>query len=129
MRTEIATGFLFFMSQMELMIEQFTKYSVIASRDYSIKEYLEGRSTGKPLDQVQRKMRIVEMLNMQIATSGWNNQIILHLSDSKEVISTDYSVEYNQDYIDQTELKKMAAPGYGSLWSKADVLFPNEGIR
>ncbi|SDI32913.1 sensor histidine kinase [Paenibacillus naphthalenovorans] len=96
----------FFMSQMELMIEQFTKYSVIASRDYSIKEYLEGRSTGKPLDQVQRKMRIVEMLNMQIATSGWNNQIILHLSDSKEVISTDYSVEYNQDYIDQTELKK-----------------------
>lgn len=111
------------------MIEQFTKYSVIASRDYSIKEYLEGRSTGKPLDQVQRKMRIVEMLNMQIATSGWNNQIILHLSDSKEVISTDYSVEYNQDYIDQTELKKMAAPGYGSLWSKADVLFPNEGIR
>lgn len=96
----------FFMSQMELMIDQFTKYSVIASRDYSIKEYLEGRGSSKPLDQVQRKMRIVEMLNMQIATSGWNNQIILHLSDSKEVITTDYSVEFNQDYIDHTELKK-----------------------
>ncbi|WP_372813775.1 sensor histidine kinase [Paenibacillus sp.] len=96
----------FFMSQMEMMIDQLTKYSVTASRDYSIKEYLDGRNTSKPLVQLQRQMRIVDMLNMQIATSAWNNQIILYLLDSKEIISTDYSVQYDENYLRNPELKK-----------------------
>ncbi|PYI55731.1 sensor histidine kinase [Paenibacillus flagellatus] len=96
----------FFMSQMEIMIDQLTKYSVTASRDYSIKEYLEGRHTDKPLVQLQRRQRIVEMLNMQIATSPWNNQIILYLLDSKEILSTDYSVQYDESYIRDPEMRK-----------------------
>lgn len=89
----------FFMSQMEMMIDQLTKYSVTASRDYSIREYMDGRHTDSRLTQLQRQSRIVEMLNMQIATSAWNNQIILHLTDSKEVLSTDYSVQYDEAYM------------------------------
>lgn len=96
----------FFMSQMEMMIDQLTKYSVTASRDYSIKEYLEGRKTDSRLEQLQRQFRIVEMLNMQIATSAWNNQIILHLTDTKEVLSTDYSVQYDEAYIRNPEWRK-----------------------
>ncbi|OXM85420.1 sensor histidine kinase [Paenibacillus rigui] len=96
----------FFMSQMESMIEQLTKYSVIASKDYSIMEYLNGRNQSSPVVQVQRRQRISEMLNMQIATSSWNNQLILYVTDSKEVISTDYSVTYNESYIRGSEFKR-----------------------
>jgi two-component system sensor histidine kinase YesM len=96
----------FFMSQMEMMIDQLTKYSVTASRDYSIREYLNGRNADSRLVQLQRQSRIVEMLNMQIATSAWNNQIILHLPDSKEVLSTDYSVQYDENYIRSPEWRK-----------------------
>jgi len=96
----------FFMSQMESMIEQLTKYSVISSKDYSITEYLNGRNQSSPVVQVQRQQRISEMLNMQIATSSWNNQLIMYITDSKEVISTDYSVMYNEQYIMESVYKK-----------------------
>lgn len=95
----------FFMSQMEAMIDQLTKYSVVASRDYSIKQYLAGRATAKPVENWQRQTRIGEMLNMQVATSGWNNQLILYMTDSKEVISTDYSARYDEAYLRAAELK------------------------
>ncbi|MEF3308623.1 sensor histidine kinase [Paenibacillus sp. GYB004] len=95
----------FFMSQMEMMIDQLTKYSVTASRDYSIKEYLDGRSADSRVVQMQRRNRIVEMLNMQIATSAWNNQIILYLLDSKEILSTDYSVQFDEGYIRNPQWK------------------------
>ncbi|MDF2663310.1 MAG: histidine kinase, partial [Paenibacillus sp.] len=95
----------FFMSQMEMMIDQLTKYSVTASRDYSIKEYLEGRSEDSRVVQMQRRNRIVEMLNMQIATSAWNNQIILYVLDTKEILSTDYSVQYDEAYIRNPQWK------------------------
>ncbi|WP_233530942.1 sensor histidine kinase [Paenibacillus alkalitolerans] len=87
----------FFMSQMELMIEQLTKFSVTAGRDFSLREYLNGRDSGDEITQLQRQLRIYEMLNMQTTTSAWNNQIILYLLDSKEVISTDYSVHYDDN--------------------------------
>ncbi|WP_284645484.1 sensor histidine kinase [Paenibacillus silviterrae] len=96
----------FFMSQMESMIEQLTRYSVIASKDYSIMEYLNGRGQSSPVVQVQRQQRISEMLNMQIATSSWNNQLILYVTDTQEVVSTDYSVTYNEDYIRNSEFKR-----------------------
>ncbi|MEF3304086.1 sensor histidine kinase [Paenibacillus sp. GYB003] len=95
----------FFMSQMEMMIDQLTKYSVTASRDYSIKEYLDGRNRDSRLVQMQRRNRIVEMLNMQIATSAWNNQIILYVLDSKEILSTDYSVQYDEAYVRNPQFK------------------------
>ncbi|GAA3408979.1 sensor histidine kinase [Paenibacillus hodogayensis] len=98
----------FFMSQMEMMIDQLTKYSVTASRDYSIKEYLDGRDQDSRVVQLQRHNRIVEMLNMQIATSAWNNQIILYLRDSQEILSTDYSVQYDEAYIQSPQWKTWA---------------------
>ncbi len=118
----------FFMSQMEMMIDQLTKYSVTASRDYSIKEYLDGRNTSKPLVQLQRQMRIVDMLNMQIATSAWNNQIILYLLDSKEIISTDYSVQYDENYLRNPELKKWSHRSALTYGMYQTFFFPNQGI-
>ncbi|UQZ86289.1 Sensor histidine kinase YpdA [Paenibacillus konkukensis] len=96
----------FFMSQMESMIEQLSRYSVVASKDYSITEYLNGRSHSSPIVQVQRQQRISEMLNMQIATSSWNNQLILYMTDSREIISTDYSVAYSESYLRGSEFRK-----------------------
>jgi two-component system sensor histidine kinase YesM len=89
----------FFKSQMEMMIDQLTKHSVAASRDYSIREYLDGRKTSDTRVQLQRQLRIVDMLNMQTSTSAWNNQLIFYLPDSKETISTDYSAHYEEKAI------------------------------
>ncbi|HTG71036.1 MAG TPA: hypothetical protein VL921_17395 [Candidatus Udaeobacter sp.] len=96
----------FFMSQMDMMIDQLMKHSITASRDYSIMEYLNGRNNSEPLKQLQRHVRIVDMLNMQTTTSAWSNQIILYLRDSKEVISTDYSAKYDAEEISKRELGK-----------------------
>lgn len=96
----------FFMSQMDMMIDQLMKHSITASRDYSIMEYLNGRNNSEPLTQLQRHVRIVDMLNMQTTTSAWSNQIILYLRDSKEVISTDYSAIYDDEEISERELGK-----------------------
>nr|WP_240353453.1 histidine kinase [Cohnella algarum] len=92
----------FFMSQMDMMVDQLTKYSASAGRDFTLREYLDGRGKSDPILQLQRQLRIFEMLNMQTATNAWNNQLILHLTDSKEVISTDYSVKYDERTIRET---------------------------
>jgi len=94
----------FFVSQMDMMVDQLVKHSVTASRDYSIREYLEGRDKIDPIVQLQRQSRIVDMLNMQTTTSAWSNQIIFYLRDSKEVISTDYSAKYNDEAINLRKL-------------------------
>lgn len=96
----------FSMSQMDMMIDQLMKHSISASRDYSIMEYMNGRGSSEPLTQLQRHVRIVDMLNMQTTTSAWSNQIILYLRDSKEVISTDYSAVYDEEKISSREMGK-----------------------
>ncbi|MCA0757599.1 histidine kinase [Paenibacillus sp. N4] len=96
----------FSMSQMDMMIDQLMKHSITASRDYSIMEYMNGRGSSEPLTQLQRHVRIVDMLNMQTTTSAWSNQIILYLRDSKEVISTDYSAVYDEEKVSARELGK-----------------------
>ncbi|MDI4645185.1 sensor histidine kinase [Cohnella hashimotonis] len=94
----------FFVNQMDMMVDQLVKHSVTTSRDYSIREYLEGRSRDDLRVQLQRQSRIVDMLNMQTSTSAWSNQIIFYLKDSKETISTDYSAKYNEALIDGRKL-------------------------
>jgi two-component system sensor histidine kinase YesM len=96
----------FFIAQMESAVDQLTKFSVIVSRDSDIKKYLAERTAMAPLLQLQRQLRIVEMLNLQILTSVWNSQISLHLLDSREVITTDYSVSYDDNYLQKAQLMK-----------------------
>jgi two-component system sensor histidine kinase YesM len=96
----------FFISQMESAVEQLTKFSVVVSRDSEFKKYLANRQSMQPLERLQMQTRILEMLNLQILTSGWNNQIVLYLRDSKEVISTDYSVAYDENYLQNIRLRK-----------------------
>jgi two-component system sensor histidine kinase YesM len=96
----------FFISQMESAVEQLTKFSVVVSRDSGVKEFLANRQSMQPLERLQKQTRILEMLNLQILTSGWNNQIALYLRDSKEVISTDYSVVYDENYLQNIQLRK-----------------------
>lgn len=98
----------FFISQIESSVEQLTKFSVIGSRYSGIKEYLADRDRMSPLERLQKQTRILEILNLQILTSGWNNQIVLHLRDSKEVISTDYSITYDESYLQSAQLGKWA---------------------
>ncbi|MFD0677761.1 MULTISPECIES: sensor histidine kinase [unclassified Paenibacillus] len=89
----------FFMSQMEMMIDQLTKFPVTVSRDYSIKQYFDGRNSDESRTLLQKQLRIADTLNIQTATSGWNNQIILYLLDSKEILSSDYSVRFEENYL------------------------------
>jgi len=85
----------FFVSQMDMMVDQLLSHSLNASRDYSIREYVDS-SEVDPVVRLQRIGRIVDMLNMQTSTSAWNNQIIFYLQGSQEVISTDYSARYDE---------------------------------
>ncbi|WP_372632758.1 sensor histidine kinase [Cohnella sp.] len=94
----------FSVNQMDMMVDQLVKHSVTASRDYSIREYLEGRGRDDPGMQLQRQSRIVDMMNMQTTTSAWSNQIIFYLRDSREVVSTDYSAKYNEEVISNRRL-------------------------
>lgn len=94
----------FFVSQMDMMVDQLVKHSVTASRDYSMREYMEGRNKNDLAVQLQRQSRIVDMLNMQTTTSAWSNQIIFYLRDSKEVISTDYSAKYSDEALNRRKL-------------------------
>ncbi|MBD2871104.1 sensor histidine kinase [Paenibacillus arenilitoris] len=94
----------FSVNQMDMMIDQLMKHSISASRDYSIMEYMNGRGGSDSLKQLQRHVRIVDMLNMQTTTSAWSNQIILYLLDSKEVVSTDYSASFDEEKINGREL-------------------------
>jgi len=96
----------FFISQLDMMVDQLMKHSLAASRDYSIREYIDGRTTSDPSVQLQRQSRIVDMLNMQTSTSAWNNQIIFYLADSHEIISTDYSARFEEDNLHNPELRK-----------------------
>ncbi|MDR6881352.1 histidine kinase [Bacillus sp. 3255] len=96
----------FFTSQLDVMVDQLMKHSLAAGRDYSIREYIDGRSTSDPNVQLQRQSRIVDMLNMQTSTSPWSNQIIFYLTDSKEIISTDYSARFDEKDLQNPELRK-----------------------
>ncbi|WP_248930693.1 histidine kinase [Paenibacillus hamazuiensis] len=108
----------FFMSQMESEVERLGKFSVIGTRYSGIKEFLAERNLMSPVEQLQKQTRILELLNLQILTSGWNNQIALYLQDTKEAISTDYSVLYDKTYL------QTAKPGE---WShKVNVVYGSD---
>jgi two-component system sensor histidine kinase YesM len=96
----------FFLSQIDFSVDQLTKFSVIVSRNNILKDYLEKRDLDAPSVQFQKKLVLVDMINLQVATNGWNNQIVLHLRDYKEVISTDFSVSYEDSYLKNAELQK-----------------------
>ncbi|VTR62008.1 Probable sensor-like histidine kinase YehU [Actinobacillus pleuropneumoniae] len=89
----------FFMSQMDTMIDQLTKYSVIASNDDGIKSYLAERSGSTPMERIDSQQRITDMLNMQIATSSWDSQILMYLTQYRELLTTDLSARYDAEYL------------------------------
>ncbi|WFB55978.1 histidine kinase [Paenibacillus sp. BR1-192] len=89
----------FFMSQMDTMIDQLTKYSVIASNDDGIKSYLAERSGSTPMERIDSQQRITDMLNMQIATSSWDSQILMYLTPYRELLTTDLSARYDAEYL------------------------------
>ncbi|MHA2857290.1 sensor histidine kinase [Paenibacillus lautus] len=89
----------FFMSQMDTMIDQLTKYSVIASNDDGIKSYLAERSDSTPMERIDSQQRITDMLNMQIATSSWDSQILMYLTQYRELLTTDLSARYDAEYL------------------------------
>ncbi|WP_270166685.1 sensor histidine kinase [Paenibacillus sp. SYP-B4298] len=92
----------FVMSQLEMTVGQLAKFAVVAGSDDSIRDYLYERERSTPLQRVERQTRITDMLNMQVSTSSWDNQIVLFIKDAQEALSTDYSVMYNSDYVART---------------------------
>lgn len=84
----------FFMSQMESTLDQLTKFSIIASRLPSMRDFMEGWETETPYEQFRKKARIEEHLVLQNATSAWVSQLTVFMPDFKEMISTDYSIAY-----------------------------------
>jgi len=91
----------FFMSQMDTMVDQLTKYSVIASSDDGIKSYLAERPRSTPMQRIDSQQRIMDMLNMQIATSSWDSQILMYLTKYQELLTTDLSARYDAEYLAQ----------------------------
>ncbi|CAM3772447.1 MULTISPECIES: sensor histidine kinase [Paenibacillus] len=91
----------FFMSQMDTMVDQLTKYSVIASSDDGIKSYLAERPRSTPMQRIDSQQRIMDMLNMQIATSSWDSQILMYLTKYQELLTTDLSARYDAEYVAQ----------------------------
>lgn len=89
----------FFMSQMESTLDQLSKYSIIASRTPSIRNYLEQPEEETPFDRYRRKAVLEEQLNLQVATSNWNNQLTVFSPQAQEVISTDYSIQYDDIHL------------------------------
>ncbi|RAR43247.1 histidine kinase [Paenibacillus sp. MDMC362] len=89
----------FFMSQMDNMIDQLTKYSVIASNDDGIKSYLTEYSRSTLMERIDSQQRITDMLNMQIATSSWDSQILMYLMQHQELLTTDLSARYDAEYL------------------------------
>ncbi|MGG4147495.1 histidine kinase [Paenibacillus algorifonticola] len=112
----------FFMSQLDMMVDQLVKHSTSASRDYSIREYVEGRGKNDELIQLQRHLRLVDMLNMQTTTSAWTNQIILYLRDTKELISTDYSAHYDEQKLEARDMGKWVHE-YATTFGIKEMLF------
>jgi two-component system sensor histidine kinase YesM len=86
----------FFMSQMETTIDQLTKYSVIVSRLPSMRDFLESGETGTPYERFRKRARIEEQLILQNATSVWVSQLTVFMPDLKDMISTDYSITYEE---------------------------------
>lgn len=84
----------FFMSQMESTLDQLTKFSIIASRLPSMRDFMEGWETETPYERFRKKARIEEHLVLQNATSAWVSQLTVFMPDFKEMISTDYSIAY-----------------------------------
>lgn len=89
----------FFMNQMDMTIDQLTKYSVIASTDDGIKSYLAERSRSTPMERIDSQLRITDMMNMQIATSSWDSQILMYLTQYQELLTTDLSARYDAEYL------------------------------
>ncbi|TBL76513.1 sensor histidine kinase [Paenibacillus thalictri] len=119
----------FVMSQMEMMIDQLTKFPVTVSRDYSIKQYFDGRNAGDPLALLQKQLHIADTLNIQTATSGWNNEIILYLTDSEEVLSHDYSAKFDNNYLQDAQSKlwqHRSSLVYGMYQTYFSRLFPTD---
>ncbi|WP_341279477.1 histidine kinase [Paenibacillus sp. FSL H8-0537] len=112
----------FFMNQLDMMVDQLVKHSTSASRDYSIREYVEGRGKNDELVQLQRHLRLVDMLNMQTTTSAWTNQIILYLRDTKELISTDYSAHYDEQKLEAGDMGKWVHE-YATTFGIKEMLF------
>lgn len=95
----------FFMSQMDTMVDQLTKYSVIASSDDGIKSYLAERPRSTPMQRIDSQQRIMDMLNMQIATSSWDSQILMYLTKYQELLTTDLSAKYDAEYLAQARMQ------------------------
>ncbi|REJ12341.1 MAG: two-component sensor histidine kinase [Paenibacillaceae bacterium] len=86
----------FFMSQMESTIDQLTKFSVVASRLPSMRDFLEGGETETAYERFRKRARIEEQLILQNATSVWVGQLTVFMPDLKDMISTDYSIAYDE---------------------------------
>ena len=82
----------FFMSQMESNLDQLSKFAIIASRSPGIRDYMESWKTDAPYDRIRKRSKIEEQLILQSATSTWVNQLTVYSPESKEIVSTDYSI-------------------------------------
>ncbi|BBI33567.1 sensor histidine kinase [Cohnella abietis] len=85
----------FFMSQLEAYTDQLSKSAVLVGRDPSVSEYIHDRDTATRFEAFKKKANIEKNLGLQIAVSGWISQQTLYFPEYDEVISTDYSIPYN----------------------------------
>ncbi|MFC4597256.1 sensor histidine kinase [Cohnella hongkongensis] len=111
----------FFMSQLELYTDELSKSAVLVGRDPSVAEYIRDRDRTTRFEAFKKRSDVEKKLSLQIAVSGWVNQQTLYFPDFQEVISTDYSIPY--DDIDKLSEQKAKVWTYrydpnGSFFSK-----------
>ncbi|WP_248928922.1 sensor histidine kinase [Paenibacillus hamazuiensis] len=97
----------FFMSQLESSVDQLAKFSIIVSRDPGIKAYMEQRGRYSQFEKFKAQIDIVQKLNLQVVSSNWDSQLVLFTPDTKEIVSSDFSIiEDDFSYLRTQESQK-----------------------
>jgi len=97
----------FFMNQLESSLDQLSKFAIIASRDPTVKDYLRHSDEYSKVDKLAKQQEIFQKLSLQIVSSDWTSQLSLISLRNREVISTDFSITYDEvAHLPQLESQK-----------------------
>ncbi|WNR46056.1 sensor histidine kinase [Paenibacillus roseipurpureus] len=105
-------------NQIDTTADQLSFYAITMNRDSTLRSFLNYETLQAPYDKYTTRNTIVEKLKLNSTSSSWNNSITVFAPRIKEVVSSDDSITYNENYIraNLTPTWKLHAPDkrYGS---------------
>jgi len=94
---------LFFASQLDRKIEDTASYSIMLLQDRSLSDYRNlnyyTNYTGGYTNVIRVKNAVIDRLALQQAMSGWISRLTVFAPQFQDVLSTDYTIAYDEDYL------------------------------